>query len=59
MSTSRRILTLIGITVAALIGAIGPASATFSEDVAVATTIATGTVAAPASVSVKSAVLTC
>ena len=52
MSTSRRIVTLIGLTVAVLIGAIAPASATFSEDVAVATTIATGSVAAPASVTV-------
>jgi hypothetical protein len=52
MSTSRRALTLIGLTVAVLIGAIVPASATFSEDVAVATSMATGAVAAPASVTV-------
>ena len=53
MSTPRRILTLIGLTVAVLIGAIVPASATFSEDVAVATAITTGTVAAPASMTVN------
>ncbi len=31
MSTSRRVLTLVGLTVAVLIGAIAPASAAFSE----------------------------
>ena len=52
MSTPRRILVLIGLSVAVLIGAIVPASATFSEDVALSTTIATGTVDAPASITV-------
>jgi len=52
MSTVRRILILIGVSIAVLAGAIAPASATFSDDVAVSTTITTGTVAAPASITV-------
>jgi hypothetical protein len=53
MTATRRILTLIGLTVAVIAGASLPASATYADTAAVATTIATGTVAAPASVTVN------
>jgi len=47
MNGIRRGLILLGLTVAVVIGASVPASATFSEAVAVKTTIATTTVASP------------
>lgn len=53
MTGIRRALVLIGLTVAVMIGAAIPASATFSNAVTVATGITTGTVAAPASVTVN------
>jgi hypothetical protein len=53
MTAKRRILILIGLTVAVIAGASLPASATYADTAAVATTIATGTVAAPASVTVN------
>jgi hypothetical protein len=54
MTATRRILILIGLTVAAVAGASLPASATFADSAAVpTTTVATGTVAAPASVNVN------
>jgi hypothetical protein len=56
MNSIRRGLILLVLTVAVVIGASIPASATFSESVAVKTTITTTTVAAPASVVGK---LTC
>ena len=49
----RRALVLIGLTLAVTIGAAIPASATFGDTVTVTTSIATGTVAAPASVTVN------
>jgi hypothetical protein len=52
MSTPRRVLALIGLTVAALIGSM-PASATFSESVAVTTTIGTATIAPPTQVEAR------
>ncbi|WP_167761545.1 hypothetical protein [Blastococcus sp. CT_GayMR19] len=54
MSTSRRALTLIGLTVAALIGAIAPASATFSETVKVTTPVGTATITPPTQLEAKS-----
>jgi hypothetical protein len=51
MTSTRRILILIGLTVAVIVGASIPASATFSEAVTVPTTVETITVAAPTSVS--------
>ena len=56
MNGIRRGLILLGLTVAVVIGASVPASATFSEAVAVKTTINTTTVAAPSNVVGK---LTC
>ena len=56
MNGTRRLLLLIGLTVAVVIGASVPAFATFAEAVAVKTTINTTTVAAPANVVGK---LTC
>lgn len=54
MTATRRILILIGLTVAVIAGASLPASATYADTAAVpTTTIATGTVAAPASVSIN------
>jgi hypothetical protein len=53
MSIARRVLTLIGLTVAVLIGSSIPASATFSEAVTVTTTVETGTVVAPTAVAVR------
>ncbi|WP_164704488.1 hypothetical protein [Blastococcus litoris] len=53
MTGIRRALVLVGLTVAVMIGAAIPASATFGDTVAVATGISTGTVAAPASVTVN------
>ena len=47
MTRIRRGLVLLGLTVAVVIGASVPASATYSEAVAVKTTISTTTVAAP------------
>jgi hypothetical protein len=56
MSRTRRTLVLIGLTVAVIAGASLPASASYSESVAVKTTISTTTVAAPGNVVGK---LTC
>jgi hypothetical protein len=56
MSRTRRALVLIGLTVAVIAGASLPASASYSESVAVKTTISTTTVAAPGNVVGK---LTC
>ena len=56
MTRIRRGLVLLGLTVAVVIGASVPASATFAEAVTVKTTISTTTVAAPANVVGK---LTC
>jgi hypothetical protein len=53
MSTSRRIVTLIGLTVAVLIGATAPASATFSERVAVTTTVGTASITPPTQLEAK------
>jgi hypothetical protein len=54
VSTHRRVLTVIGLTLAVIIGASLPASAGFADSVAApTTTIATGTVAASAWVSVN------
>ncbi|MGY1805510.1 hypothetical protein ACI78T_19670 [Blastococcus sp. SYSU D00922] len=53
MTGIRRALVLIGLTVAVMIGAAIPASATFADSVKVTTGITTGTVAAPASVTVN------
>ena len=50
MTGIRRALVLLGLTVAVVIGAGVPASATYAEAVAVKTTIVTTTVAAPANV---------
>ena len=50
MTRIRRGLVLLGLTVAVVIGASVPASATFADAVAVQTTINTTTVAAPANV---------
>jgi hypothetical protein len=56
MTGIRRGLVLLGLTVAVVIGASVPASATYSEAVTVKTTISTTTVAAPANLVGK---LTC
>lgn len=56
MTGIRRGLILLGLTVAVVIGASLPASATFADAVAVKTTISTATVAAPTNVVGK---LTC
>ena len=53
MSTTRRVLTLIGLTAAVLIGGSIPASATFSEAVAVTTTVGSATIAPPTQVEAK------
>ena len=53
MSTTRRALTLIGLTAAVLIGGSIPASATFSEAVTVATSVGTATIAPPTQVEAK------
>ena len=53
MSITRRALALIGLTVAVLIGGSIPASATFSEAVAVATSVGTATIAPPTQVEAK------
>jgi uncharacterized membrane protein len=52
MTGIRRALVLIGLTLAVMIGASIPASATFADSGTVTTTVATGTVAAPMSVTV-------
>jgi hypothetical protein len=52
MNAIRRGLILIGLTPAVLIGAMSPASATFTNTSAVSHTVSTGTVAAPATVTV-------
>lgn len=54
MSTPRRVLTLIGLATAVLIGSSIPASAAFSEAVAVTTTVGTATIAPPTQVAAKS-----
>jgi hypothetical protein len=48
MNGIRRGLVLLGLTLAVIIGASLPASATFAESIAINTTVATTTVAAPA-----------
>ena len=53
MSMSRRALTLAGLTAALLIGTGIPASATFSEAVAISTTVDTATIAPPTRVEAK------
>ena len=53
MTRTRRILTLIGLAVAITVAGTLPASATFSETVAVSTTIDTGSVEAPTSITVS------
>jgi hypothetical protein len=54
MSSTRRILIVVGLTFAVIVGASLPASATFADPASVGTTtIATGTVAAPGWVSVN------
>lgn len=58
MTSTRRILILIGLTVAIIVGASIPASATFSEAVTVPTTVGTITVAAPGNVTVSDSCVT-
>jgi hypothetical protein len=53
MSTTRRLLTLVALTAALLIGAGIPASATFSEAVAVTTTVGTATITPPTQLEAK------
>ena len=53
MSITRRALALIGLTVAVLIGGSIPASATFSEAVAMSATIGTATITPPTQVEAK------
>jgi hypothetical protein len=53
MTRTRRFLTLIALAVAVTVAGTLPASATFSETVAVATSVTTTTVAAPTAVSVR------
>ncbi len=53
MSGIRRALVLIALTLTVTIGAAIPASATFADYVTVETSVSTGTVAAPASVTVN------
>jgi hypothetical protein len=53
MSITRRALALIGLTAAVLIGGSIPASATFSEAVAVTTAVGTARIAAPTQVEAK------
>jgi hypothetical protein len=53
MTGIRRALVLIGLTLAVMIGAAIPASATFADSVTVKTAVTTGTVAAPAGVTVN------
>jgi hypothetical protein len=56
MNSIRRGLILLGLTAAVIVGVSVPASATYSESIAVRTTIATTTVAAPGNIVGK---LTC
>ena len=56
MNATRRILTLIGLTVAVIAGASLPASATYADTAAVSTAVTTATVAAPTQVE---AIATC
>jgi hypothetical protein len=53
MSATRRVLTLIGLTAAVLIGGSIPASASFSEAVTVTTAVGTATIAPPTQVEAK------
>src|SRR5687768_12865171 len=53
MSISRRALTLAGLTAAVLIGTSIPASATFSEAVAISTTVGTATITPPTGLEAK------
>lgn len=53
MSTARRVMSLIGLALAMLIGGSVPASATFSEAVTVTTAVGTATIAPPAQVEAK------
>jgi hypothetical protein len=50
MNGIRRVLTLLGLTVAVIVGASIPASATYADSVAIRPTISTATVAAPGNV---------
>jgi hypothetical protein len=58
MTATRRVLILIGLTLAVTIGAAIPASATFADSVTATTGITTGTVAAPTGVSVTDSCIT-
>jgi hypothetical protein len=53
MSIYRRVLSVIGLTVAVLIGSSVAASATFAESVALTTTVGTATIAPPTQVEAK------
>ncbi|SOE04080.1 hypothetical protein [Blastococcus haudaquaticus] len=53
MTTIRRVLILIGLTLAVTVAAAIPASAAFQDTYTARTTVGTGTVAAPASVTVN------
>jgi hypothetical protein len=53
VTAARRILIPIGLAVAVTVAASAPASATYADVAAVPTTIATGTVAAPAAINVN------
>ncbi len=50
MSSTRRVLTVLGLSLAVIAGASLPAAAEYADSAAVATTIATAAVAAPANV---------
>jgi hypothetical protein len=54
MTRTRRIANLLGLTVAMLTGGMLPASATFSDSVALTTTVGTATIAPPTQVEAKS-----
>ena len=54
MNTTRRVLSLIGLTLAVLIGGMFPASATFSETITASVTLGTATIAPPTQVEAKS-----
>jgi hypothetical protein len=58
MTTIRRILVLIGLTLAVTIAAAIPASAGFADTATVTTSVATGTVAAPTGVTVSDSCIT-
>jgi hypothetical protein len=58
MTGIRRVLVLIGLTLAVMIGAAIPASATFADSVTAKTSITTGIVAAPTGVTVNDSCIT-